>query len=160
MAPPDREHFGDACVRAFHFLEKLPTEELKEYALSFECRLRNIHEIYQRVLLKFMVLEHTDLVALWLYPVAGANTAEPHRSVYITQQRTRKFMLKEKDCYFCPRELEVASYCRKGYNSQEIADKLFIAKNTVSNHNRRVSQKIGVREIIFASMYLHDLGVI
>lgn len=156
----DREHFARAWERAFQFLEGLPAEELKDYTLAFECRMRNAKGEYRRVLLKYTLLEHTGHIALMLYPVAGVNTQPPPRSIYITHLHSRKFMLKEKDCYFCPRELEVASYSRMGYSDKEIAEMLFIARNTVNNHRRRVLLKTGVREIKFAAMYLHDLGVI
>jgi DNA-binding CsgD family transcriptional regulator len=160
VAPSDREHFARAWEMAFRFLEGMPADELKDYTLAFECRLSNAKGVYRRVLLKYTLLEHTGHVALMLYPVAGVSSQLPPRSIYITHLHSRKFMLKEKDCYFCPRELEVASYSRMGYSDKEIADMLFIAKNTVNNHRRRVLIKTGVREIKFAAMYLHDLGVI
>ena len=42
------------------------------------------------------------------------------------------------------REKEIARLISKGKTSQEIADTLFISKNTVDTHRRRILEKLGV----------------
>ncbi|MBR0570435.1 helix-turn-helix transcriptional regulator [Microvirga sp. STS03] len=45
------------------------------------------------------------------------------------------------------REIEVLDLVCKGFNSKEIADKLFISPNTVSTHRKHIQQKLGTANV-------------
>jgi DNA-binding CsgD family transcriptional regulator len=45
------------------------------------------------------------------------------------------------------REIEVLDLVCKGFNSKEIADKLFISPNTVSTHRKHIQQKLGTTNV-------------
>ncbi len=46
------------------------------------------------------------------------------------------------------REMEVVSYLGKGLSSEEIAEKLFLSKNTVDTHRRNVLHKTKTRNVV------------
>ena len=53
------------------------------------------------------------------------------------------------------RELEIIAALAEGTNSEQIAEKLFISKNTVRTHRRNIMQKVGVKtsaELIHIAM--------
>jgi Response regulator containing a CheY-like receiver domain and an HTH DNA-binding domain len=165
ILPGDIEHFVTAWCKAFRFVGALSTEELFDYALVFECRLLNIHGEYKRVMFKYLLMEdHSEgdhgQVLLMLKPVDGSSSSELSKGIYIINLHTGTFVKHATDCGFSDRELQIASLSKSGYNRAAIADKLFIAHDTVDNHRRNINQKLSVREISFAVMYLHDMGVI
>jgi DNA-binding CsgD family transcriptional regulator len=56
--------------------------------------------------------------------------------------------------YFTRREEEIIKFLNAGFSSQEIADKLFISKNTVDTHRRNLLRKkrSGSRPAFFNSI--------
>ena len=53
------------------------------------------------------------------------------------------------------RELEVLQFIAQGFSSKQIADKLFISENTVSNHRRNMLRKRGAKSS--AELVSHNL---
>ena len=163
--PADIDHFVSAWCKAFRFIGALSTEELIDYALVFECRLRNINGVYKRVMFKYLLVEdHSEgdhgQVLLMLKPVDGCSSRELSKGIYIINLQTGKFLKRATGYALSDRELEIASLSMRGYNKAAIAEELFISHDTVDNHRRNINQKLSVREISFAVMYLHDMGVI
>jgi DNA-binding NarL/FixJ family response regulator len=57
------------------------------------------------------------------------------------------------------REAEVLHYIAKGHNNREIADKLFIAEQTVKNHVSVIYAKLGIRGRMEALLLARELGL-
>ena len=58
------------------------------------------------------------------------------------------------------RELEVLQLIAEGLTNQEIANRLFLALNTVKAHTRNIYSKLGVNSRIQAVARARDLGVL
>ncbi|MGE4287539.1 MAG: response regulator [Salinivirgaceae bacterium] len=63
----------------------------------------------------------------------------------ITLNNPKMVLLKKLE--LSEREKEVISYIIEGKTSKEIADKLFISKNTVDTHRRNILEKNGLKNI-------------
>lgn len=74
-------------------------------------------------------LEKTDLVQ-WNFEMDGLNVSDFKNSIYQAY----------KDL-FTERELEIIKQLEKGYKSKEIAQNLFISKNTVATHRKHILKK-------------------
>ena len=58
------------------------------------------------------------------------------------------------------RELEVLQLIAEGLTNQEIANRLFLALNTVKAHTRNIYSKLGVNSRIQAVARARDLGLL
>jgi len=58
------------------------------------------------------------------------------------------------------REIEILSLVAKGASNQEIADSLFITKNTVKVHMRRIMQKLSVHNRQRAVALIMEKGMV
>lgn len=59
-----------------------------------------------------------------------------------------------------PREAEVMTFVAMGYNSQQIADRLYLSKNTVRVHRSNALKKLGVSSSVAAIAEIRKLGII
>lgn len=59
---------------------------------------------------------------------------------------------------FSPREIEIISMICKEYNSQHIAEKLFLSVRTIETHRAHIMKKIGARNIAGVVKYAIDHG--
>lgn len=55
------------------------------------------------------------------------------------------------------REREVALLIAEGLDSQAVADRLFISKNTVQSHRKKIFKKMNVRSVVELVKVLHNL---
>ena len=55
------------------------------------------------------------------------------------------------------REREVALLIAEGLDSQAVADRLFISKNTVQTHRKKIFKKMNVRSVVELVKVLHNL---
>jgi len=58
------------------------------------------------------------------------------------------------------REIEILGLVAKGASNQEIADSLFITKNTVKAHMRRIMQKLNVHSRRRAVALIMEKGMV
>ncbi len=78
----------------------------------------------------------------------------------LDKEKFRKYVQQEYADFFSKRELEIVHLLKQGFKSNEIADKLFISKNTVDTHRRNLLKKTHCKNSIellnFCSQ--HGLG--
>lgn len=163
--PSDVDHFVEAWRKTFLFLKGVPMEKFKDYALMFECRLRNRHGKYYRVMFKYMMVEHQEekvhgQVLMMLKAVCGINIDAPSREIYFFDTHTGKFNRKFNSESPTERQIEIASLCIKGYRAEDIARELFISPKTVYNHCDNLMKKTRTGNFSHAAMYLHQMGIV
>lgn len=165
IEPRDQDHFVDALRKTFHFLQTLPPDGIKDYALVFELRVRNLHGHYRRIMFKYMMIKHPNQphggqLMMILKPVSCSRIEDPSRGIYIINIHTKKFVREYHQEIPTPRQIEVTHMCMRGYIAKEIARQLFISPNTVYNHCRQTIEKTHTDNISHAANYLHDMGII
>jgi DNA-binding NarL/FixJ family response regulator len=62
-----------------------------------------------------------------------------------------------KEIVLSNREREVALLIAEGLDSQAVADRLFISKNTVQTHRKKIFKKMNVRSVVELVKVLHNL---
>jgi Response regulator containing a CheY-like receiver domain and an HTH DNA-binding domain len=163
--PEDYDHFVEAWRKTFLFLKGVPIEKFKDYALVFECRLRNQHGRYCRVMFKYKMVEHQGNVIhghvlMMLKAVCDINIDDPSREIYIFNTHTGHFNRKFNPESPTERQIEIASLCVQGCRAEDIARKLFISPKTVYNHFDNLMKKTHTGNFSHAAMYLREMGVV
>ena len=68
--------------------------------------------------------------------------------------------LEVTDIKLSPRENEILQLLSNGYNSREIADKLFISEFTVQTHRKNMLRKMGFRNFYQMLCWAIKRGVV
>jgi len=97
---------------------------------------------------------------LQLNRMASQDNEVPPRGMIIINTKTNKKLLWCNENCLTSREIEIAGYLAKGYDSKKIAQKLFISKNTVDNHRRNILRKTQTSDTGLALLYARTLGLI
>ena len=58
------------------------------------------------------------------------------------------------------REYEIVKLIKSGYNSEQIAEKLFLSKHTVNTHRNNILEKTGKKQISDLIYDLQERGLI
>lgn len=141
-------------------LEEAPVEVL---ALSAYTKERYVRHLMENGLAGY--LRKRDAPAYIVEAVRGAARGQDGwlspgvaRKVMKVRQRSDGAALLE-ECGVTPREREVLNLMVRGLSNREIADALFISKNTVRTHVSRLYEKLGVgsRREAMAWAWEHDL---
>lgn len=69
-------------------------------------------------------------------------------------------MIKKNQDIFSDREIEVLKMLLRGYESKQIAEKLFISSNTVDNHRKNMIRKIDARDTTALVQLTKLLGIL
>jgi DNA-binding CsgD family transcriptional regulator len=78
---------------------------------------------------------------------------------FITTFSSNEMVLKKQDI-FSGRELDVLKLLLRGYESKQIADKLFISSNTVDNHRKNMIRKLDARDTTALVQLTKQLGIL
>ncbi|MBC7408941.1 MAG: helix-turn-helix transcriptional regulator [Arcicella sp.] len=78
---------------------------------------------------------------------------------FVTAFSSKEMSLKKQDI-FSAREIEVLKLLMKGYESKQIAEKLFISSNTVDNHRKNMIRKLDARDTTALVQLTKQLGIL
>ncbi|MEI6751535.1 MAG: LuxR C-terminal-related transcriptional regulator [Paludibacter sp.] len=165
LHPDDVEYVHNTKYKALSMLHELSVDDLKHHKLIYECRMKNNNGSYQRFLHQYMILELDKDGELWLLlllldPVTGKETETPPRGMMIMDCMTGTIKVSHTETCFTRREVEILQLLSRGYESIQIAEKLFISKNTVDNHRRNILSKTQTENTTQTLMYARIIGVI
>jgi len=154
LHPEDAGPAWQLLLRAYKCLLDLPARHRPLAGLSRDYRLRRADGTYVRLLEQSKVLQldrhgnvtHllgvcTDITDWKRSDVLSASVDSAHAHTCLTAADapgTRPGGLS-------PREREIIRLVSEGYNSQQIADQLFISVHTVNTHRRNISGKTKTR---------------
>ena len=167
--PDDLTFVLEADNMVYDFYSNLDPSEKKDYKLVYDFRIKNVDGIYMRYMHQAVTLELDRSGKVWLSLVISHQISES--SVYTKPQRrlihmkTKKLHLFEdeelkSDMLLSTRETEILDLIARGYESKEIAEKLFISINTVNNHRQNILRKTQTENTNQAILYCKRLGVL
>jgi DNA-binding CsgD family transcriptional regulator len=163
MHPDDLEHFQKAWQFVESFIQSKHSTRLINYALVFECRLKDDLEQYQRVIFKYKIIlednEKRGQLLLFLRSVDGAIRHIPHREIYVIDVRNKTYVYSGKENVISNREKEVIQLSQKGLDSKEIAQKLFVSDETIRMHRKNAIRKLALKDTGSVACYLMEMGV-
>ncbi len=170
MHPPDLPFVLETVTRTLRFLLAVPSEERRDYRLSFEFRIRASGGGLVRLVQQVVLLESDARGNPWLVLIANdrapRGVSEDALERRLENRRTGTWHLfppgeRSGDAGpLSPRELEVLGLVASGLASREIADRLFISVATVNNHRQSILEKLGTRSSAEAVRYAAALGLI
>ena len=146
----------------------LPPEEIKDYKLVTEYRVKNGKGNYIRIIEQQQALEMDNKGNIWVALSTVDISPEQDMNLGVKAQifnfRTGEIVpfpsshLK-KDKILSKREKQVLELIRAGMLSKEIAEKLYISVHTVNTHRQRILEKLNVSNSYEAIKYLSSLGI-
>lgn len=151
--PDDVPAFLNFGIKSVEFFNSIAPEDIFNYKVRFDFRLRKNNGDYIRVLQQVVTLQtnetgginktlgiHTDISHIKTEgnPVLSFVGMEGRPS-YLNVELSAAFSPTTE--LLTPREKEVLYYIVHGRHSNEIADILFLSKHTVLNHRRRILSK-------------------
>ena len=76
----------------------------------------------------------------------------------IATQQAKKQLLP--DSYLTKREIEIIKLLSEEHDSGEVADLLFISRNTVDTHRKNIMKKINVKSVVGIVRYAFKYGLV
>lgn len=170
--PDDHSTYLNNEAAVVDFLQQLPNEKMLKYKMSYDYRIRKSNGEYLRILQQAIALQvdnnnnllftlgiHTDIThfkknhtsVLSFLGIDG----EPS---YIDIKATKIY--KPTPDLFTKREKEIISYVLKGYQSNEIAEILFISKYTVDSHRKNILTKTNTKNTLEFAIKVISEGLI
>lgn len=170
----ERVHPDDLCplvkngIAALKFLHT-NKENLQDYKMISEFRIRNAIGQYVRVVEQYTLLEKDKSGNAWLS--LSVLDLSPDQSSFKTVRghilnvKENKFfsienLSSKKTSDLTTREIAVLQLIKEGLLSKEISEQLFISVHTVNTHRQRILGKLDVNNSMEAVKYASALGLI
>ncbi|MFV0418334.1 MAG: LuxR C-terminal-related transcriptional regulator [Dysgonomonas sp.] len=170
----ERVHPDDLCplvkngIAALKFLHA-NKENLQDYKMISEFRIRNAIGQYVRVVEQYTLLEKDKSGNAWLS--LSVLDLSPDQSSFKTVRghilnvKENKFfsienLSSQKTSDLTTREIAVLQLIKEGLLSKEISEQLFISVHTVNTHRQRILEKLDVNNSMEAVKYASTLGLI
>ncbi len=167
--PDDREILSKVQNKLMDFILSLPVGQRKDYKHIYEFRAKNAGDDYMRIILQQQVLELDADGNPWL--LLGIIDVSPDSSVFeqiklrIINYKTGdvvpfSFIEQKSDIKLSEREKEILELARRGLQSKEISEKLFLSIHTVNKHRQNIMQKMNTNNVLEAIDYARKLGLL
>lgn len=160
--PDDMEYISKAETKAFELARKIGPEKFRKYKISYCFRLKNAegrYELFNHQAINLTADEngamakalniHTNISHLactnnFKLSAIGMFGAPSYLNIDVEDQ----IKLPDSSApLFSKREIQIIRLMADGCTSQDIADKLFIAHDTVKNHRKKILSKSGSKNI-------------
>lgn len=167
--PDDMVVLDATQKRLMEFLQSLPVGQRKDYKHIYEFRIRKADGEYGRFILQQQILELEDDGSPWL--ILGVIDLSPDVSsieqvkLRITNYKTGEvvpfsIVVKENTIKLSDREKEILSLVRRGLQTKEISNKLFLSIHTVNKHRQNIMQKMNTNNVLESIDYAGRLGLL
>ncbi|PTT02568.1 helix-turn-helix transcriptional regulator [Pedobacter sp. HMWF019] len=147
----------------FDFFAKLPSEERKQYSITYDFHLVNQDGKHILINHKLTPLFLTSDEKIWksmcIVSIAHHKNAG---NVYIHKQGTDEtwelnikngVWRKSEKPKLSNREIEILRLHAQGLTINQIADKIFVSSDTVKYYRRRIFERLGVSNMVEALSY-------
>jgi DNA-binding CsgD family transcriptional regulator len=156
--PEDLSWFLDFEQAATQFFQSLPKEKVPKYKIRYDYRMKNVDGSYVRLLQQSVAIEmapageilrsfgvHTDITHIKKEgkPILSFIGLEGEASYFDVKVKTK---FSQSEDLFTKREKEILTQLVNGKSSIQIANSLFLSKNTVDTHRRNIIKKAGVKK--------------
>ncbi|WP_316820335.1 helix-turn-helix transcriptional regulator [Pedobacter gandavensis] len=147
----------------FGFFEKLPAEEKKKYSITYDFHLRN--QLGKQVLVnhKLTPMFLTGQDKIWkAMCIVSISHRQQLGNVFIYKQGSDEFWeldliskvwRKSEKPTLSKREIEILHLYAQGLTINQIAEKIFVAPDTVKYYRRRIFERLDVNNIVEALSY-------
>ncbi|MHA3787350.1 LuxR C-terminal-related transcriptional regulator [Flavobacterium hauense] len=170
--PDDQSIYLNNEAAVVDFLQQLPNEKMLKYKMSYDYRIRKSNGEYLRILQQAIALqvdEHNNLLFTLGVHTDISHLKKNNTSVlsflgiygepsYIDVKAAKIYRPTPE--LFTKREKEIISYVLKGYQSNEIAEILFISKYTVDSHRKNVLNKTNTKNTLEFAIKVISEGLI
>lgn len=157
-------------IRTLCFFKDLTPLEKRDYTLVYDFRVKNSSGMYMRFVHRVFVLEQDRCGEPWLLHISTELTEEkatnkkPHRDMIHTNTNTLHLFNSKANCnpdkLLTERETEILRLIAQGLESHQIAERLFISKNTVNNHRQNIIRKTNTKTTMQAVIFARRMGII
>jgi DNA-binding CsgD family transcriptional regulator len=154
----------------FDFFEKLPGEEKKQYSITYDFHLENkdgkLVLINHKLTPMFLTSEGKLWKAMCIVSISHHKNAG---NVYIYKQGADEIWeldlvnnvwRKSEKPKLTKREIEILQLHAQGLTINQIAEKIFVAPDTVKYYRRRIFERLGVSTIVEALSYAVNSKII
>lgn len=162
--PEDLPYFLDFENQVTSFFNQLPVEKVLKYKVSYDYRIRRKDGTYIRILQQALTIQtndegavirvldvHTDISHLKKENGSTLSFIGLEGEPSIFDYAHSKEFSKTKN-KLTKKEREILSLLAAGKNSFEIADRLFISKNTVDTHRKNMLKKTKCKTTVELTM--------
>ncbi|MGM9476935.1 response regulator transcription factor [Pedobacter sp. GSP4] len=154
----------------FDFFKKVPSTEKKQYSITYDFHLINKDGKPFLINHKLTPLFLTNAEQIWksMCIVSISHHKQPG-NVYITKQGTdemwtldtaNNFWRKLEKPKLTEREIEILRFHAQGLTISQIADKIFVAPDTVKYYRRRIFERLNVNNMVEALSYAVNSKII
>jgi DNA-binding CsgD family transcriptional regulator len=167
VKPTQVERFIEETKTNFKFVKKAPIRAYPQrnmFSALFEMRVKNTYQLFLRQTFclrsdKNGIFTHTGGIytALPNFPKPITNSYRIHGADALYYQNEH---LSHFDQLLSNRELEVLKYISEGYKNVQIADSLFISRNTVETHRKNMLRKLEAKSTPHLVALCKDIGLI
>lgn len=160
--PDDLRKHALRRLKLFDFTNEFYLARKGEILMSTDVRIKNRLGVYQNMFFQLYLFYSEAFNTVFLFQlhtnIDSFENLKPGQHDYAGTDFS-KFRFPDKELLttgsaFSEREMEIIRLVDKGLTSQEIADKLFLSKNTVSTHRSNILHKSGYRAF---TELLHNL---
>lgn len=158
--PDDLPYFTDFEATVVDFKMKLPPDKIMKYKSRYNYRLRKKNGDYLHILQQSVTIQtdeegaalrnlviHTDISHLKTdHKKALSFIGLEGEPSYINYEPLKRFIPSKS--IFTEREKEILSLLSQNYNTEEIAELLFISPQTVSTHRKNIHAKAGTTNVL------------
>ncbi len=166
----DLELLGQINEAGFDFFKKIPPEEKKRYSITYDFHLINKNGKSILINHKLTPLFLTSGGDMWkAMCIVSISHHKKAGNVYIHKQGSdeiwelaveNSIWRKSSKPKLTKREIEILRLYAQGLTINEIADKIFVAPDTVKYYRRRIFESLGVTNIVEAFSYAANNKII
>lgn len=168
--PDDRDFVMDSYVKYFDYLDELPSEKKTDIKLIIDFRLKNSKGWYNRFIHQTIILELDNNGDIWLILslfdlMSDTEINEPLNRKALNIKTGELCLFQEEFDFnskklLTNREKEILNLMYQGYQSTDIAERLFISLNTVNNHRQHILAKTNTKNTAQALLFAKKLGIV
>lgn len=163
----DKMLVAHICMTYFNYCS-LNVLAANNTGLNFTCRIEKEKGQFIKVLCQLKVFEiHDQRITKLLVNFTNISFVSSQSNVAWTLQADLEQRLQFKrnvaskfKKLFTPREIDIIKQMQKGYNNQEIGEKLFISHLTVATHRKRIFNKANCHSAIEVLTYCRERGIL
>lgn len=159
--PEDLNHVRNCENTVLSFFKKLPPEKFFNYKIRYDFREKKSNGEYARIMHQVITINyspegtilhtfgiHTDITHLKTKTHPNLSFIGLNGEPSFLDYPIENYEHPKHHTVFSMREQEILNQLWEGLDSMEIAEMLFISKNTVDTHRRTMLSKAGARNVV------------
>lgn len=150
-------------LRFYHYIKQLPKSEWNNLFLMSKIRMRDSSGNYLTIFHRMFYITSPSNKFVWLTLCLYNLSIDSNLNCIAINSLTGECIELEKQDYshvLSEREKKILRLIGAGKPSKEIAELLFISKNTVSRHRQNILSKLQVKNSIEAFRIAKELGLV